>query len=84
MSPGTVDRQVNATGAAKLCAEILDGLADGRRVDDRKHLGQVVLQQTEVQDLNPLVEEGEKDVLGQISALGRELRVRPQPPARPG
>ena len=72
---GGVDREVRAARTAVLVAVALDRLADGRRVDDREHLRQVVAEQPVEEHLVAVVQLAEEDVLGQVRRLAEVLAV---------
>ena len=55
--------------------ELLAGLADHRRVDDRQHLLDVVVQQAEEQRLVAVLERGEVDVLLDRRRLRQEVLI---------
>ena len=75
---GSIHRQVDAPRPAVLVAVPLDRLTHSWRIDHREHLGQVVDQEPEEQDLVTVVEGGQEDVLCQIALLGPELPVGPR------
>ena len=74
---GVVDGQVDPARAAELVAEPLDRLPDGRGVDDRQHLLEVLGQQPVEQHLVAVAQVGQVDALGQIVRLPAVLRVDP-------
>ena len=73
---GILDREVGAARSAVLVAVALDRLADGRGVDDRQHLGEVLAEQPEEQHLVAVVQRGEEDVLREVGGLCEVLLER--------
>lgn len=61
--------------AAELVAVALDRGADGRGVDDRQHLAEVVADEPVEQHLVTVVQTGQIDVLGEVGGLRTVLRV---------
>ncbi len=74
---GRVDRQVHPARPAELMAESFDRLPDGRRVDDRQHLVDVLAEQPEEQHLVAVAQVTEVDVLGHVVGLAPVLLVYP-------
>jgi hypothetical protein len=74
---GVVDRQEHPAGTAVLVAVALDRLADGRGVDDRQHVAQVLREQAVEQDLVAVAEVGQVHVPGQLLGLPEVLGVDP-------
>ena len=72
-----VDRQVDPARAPVLVAEPFDRPADGRGVDDREHLLDVLGEQPVEQDLVAVAQVGQVDVPGQVVGLALVLGVDP-------
>ena len=66
-----------AAGAAVDVGELLARLAHGRGIDDRQHLGQVVVQQTVEERLVGILDVTQIDVLVHVVAKRHELTVGP-------
>ena len=72
-----VDRQVHPARAAELVRVLLDGVSDGRVVDDRVQLHQVVDQQAVEQHFVSVLQARHELVLVQVGRTGLQLCVRP-------
>ena len=72
---GGVHGEIDSVRAAELVAVALDRGADGRGVDDRQHLAEVVADEPVEQHLVAVVQTGQIDVLGEVGGLRTVLRV---------
>ena len=76
-SLGVVDGEEDAAGAVVLVAETLDGLTDGRRVDDREHLLEMGGEQVVEEHLVAVTQLCQVKVFGQGGRPASELLVGP-------